>query len=91
MPGIERLAAEPMQMRLALSLHAPDDALRTELMPVTKRFPLGKLMEACRDYRAPTGRRVFVEYLLLDGVNDSDEHASSWPVCLARARASTST
>jgi 23S rRNA (adenine2503-C2)-methyltransferase len=75
-PGIERLADEPLQVKLALSLHAPNDALRTELMPVTRRFPLDRLMEACQVYRARTGRRIFVEYLLLDGVNDSDELAS---------------
>src|SRR5438270_723265 len=53
-PGIERLAGEPLQVKLALSLHAPDDELRRELMPVTKRFPLDRLMAACRDYRART-------------------------------------
>jgi 23S rRNA (adenine2503-C2)-methyltransferase len=75
-PGIGRLAEEPLQVKLALSLHAPNDALRTELMPVTRRFPLDRLIEACRAYRARTGRRIFVEYLLLDGVNDSDELAA---------------
>jgi 23S rRNA (adenine2503-C2)-methyltransferase len=74
-PGIERLAAEPLQIRLALSLHAPDDALRTELMPITRRFPVARLIASCREYRRLTGRRVFVEYLLLDGVNDSIEQA----------------
>jgi 23S rRNA (adenine2503-C2)-methyltransferase len=79
-PGIERLAEEPLQVKLALSLHAPTDALRTTLMPVTKRYPLARLMQACHGYRARTGRRVFVEYLLLDGVNDG--HAEA--VALAR-------
>jgi 23S rRNA (adenine2503-C2)-methyltransferase len=74
-PGIEALAQEPLPLRLALSLHAPTDELREQLMPVTRRFPVARLMEACRDYRARTGRRVFVEYLLLDGVNDSDADA----------------
>jgi 23S rRNA (adenine2503-C2)-methyltransferase len=74
-PGIERLASEPLQVKLALSLHAPNDRLRTELMPVTRRFPLARLIAACRGYRAATRRRIFVEYLLLDGVNDSDELA----------------
>ena len=74
-PGIERLAAEPMQLRLALSLHAPNDELRAELMPVNRRFPLAKLMAACRAYRDATGRRIFIEYLLLEGVNDTNEHA----------------
>src|SRR5947207_13667119 len=58
-PGIERLAGESLQVRLALSLHAPTDALRRELMPVTRRFPLARLMESCRAYRRATGRRVF--------------------------------
>jgi len=74
-PGIEALAEEPLPLRLALSLHAPTDELREQLMPVTRRFPVARLMQACRDYRVRTGRRVFVEYLLLDGVNDSDADA----------------
>ncbi|MDX6703908.1 MAG: rRNA (adenine2503-C2)-methyltransferase [Baekduia sp.] len=74
-PGIDRLASEPMQVKLALSLHAPDDELRGQLMPVTRRFPIAELMEACSRYRAATRRRVFVEYLLLEGVNDSRTHA----------------
>ena len=74
-PGIERLAEEPLPLRLALSLHAPTDELREQLMPVTRRYPVARLMEACRSYRERTGRRIFVEYLLLDGVNDSDADA----------------
>jgi 23S rRNA (adenine2503-C2)-methyltransferase len=76
-PGIDRLAAEPLQIKLALSLHAPDDELRGRLMPVTRRFPIAELMDACRRYRAATRRRIFVEYLLLEGVNDSRAHASA--------------
>jgi len=83
-PGIERLAAEPMQIRLALSLHAPNDELRGELMPVTRRFPVARLMQACRDYRAATRRRIFVEYLMLDGVNDSDALADELAELLGR-------
>ncbi len=75
-PGIARLAGEPMQLRLALSLHAANDDLRRSLMPVTRRFPLADVMSACADYRAATRRRVFIEYLLLDGVNDEPEHAA---------------
>lgn len=74
--GIRRLAAEPIQVRLALSLHAPTDELRSELMPVNRRFPLTELMAACAEYRSATRRRIFVEYLLLDGVNDSDQAAA---------------
>jgi 23S rRNA (adenine2503-C2)-methyltransferase len=83
-PGIERLAHEPLQVRLALSLHAPTDALRRELMPVTRRFPLAGLMAACRAYRRATGRRIFVEYLLLDGVNDTDRNAAELAELLGR-------
>jgi len=75
-PGIRRLAAEPLQVKLALSLHAPDDRLRGELMPVNRRYPLSELMAACADYRDRTRRRIFVEYLLLDGVNDGDDQAA---------------
>ena len=74
-PGIERLTEEPLPLRLALSLHAPTDELRERLMPVTRRFPIASVLEACRRYRERTGRRIFVEYLLLDGVNDSDADA----------------
>jgi 23S rRNA (adenine2503-C2)-methyltransferase len=74
-PGIDRLAEEPMQVKLALSLHAPNDELRRRLMPVTRRFPIAELMDACRRYRQATHRRIFVEYLLLEGVNDGPEHA----------------
>jgi 23S rRNA (adenine2503-C2)-methyltransferase len=70
-PGIERLAAQPMPIRLALSLHAADDALRTELMPVNDRYPLRDVLEACRAYYERKRRMVFVEYVMLAGVNDS--------------------
>ena len=76
MPGIDRLAAEPLQLKLALSLHAPNDALRSQLMPVNRRYGLDDLMAACRRYleRAPRDFVTF-EYVMLDGVNDSDAHA----------------
>jgi 23S rRNA (adenine2503-C2)-methyltransferase len=83
-PGIERLASEPMQVKLALSLHAPNDELRTELMPVTRRYPLTQLMRACRDYRTRTRRRIFVEYLMLDGVNDELDLADQLARLLGR-------
>ncbi len=74
-PGIDRLGEEPLQLRLAISLHAPDDALRSQLMPVNRRYPLVELMAALRRYRESTRRRIYVEYLLLDGVNDRVEQA----------------
>lgn len=74
-PGIERLADEEIQVKLALSLHAPNDNDRGLLMPVNRKFPIERLMQACRAYREKTKRRIFIEYLMLDGVNDSLAHA----------------
>jgi 23S rRNA (adenine2503-C2)-methyltransferase len=74
-PGIEQLAESDMPMRLALSLHAADEALRSELMPVNERYPLGEVIEACRAFHARRRRRVFVEYVMLAGVNDRYEQA----------------
>ncbi len=75
-PGIERLTATPMPLRLALSLHAADEALRSELMPVNDRFPLSDVLAACRDHYERKRRRVFIEYVMLAGVNDSHAQAS---------------
>ena len=74
-PGIDRLAECEMPIALALSLHAPNDELRSRLMPVNDRFPLAEVLAACERYRARRRRKVFVEYVMLDGVNDSPEHA----------------
>jgi len=80
-PGIERLTADGPPVRLALSLHAADPALRSELMPVNDRYPLSEVLEACRAWREARGKRVFVEYVMLAGVNDRYEQA----VALAEA------
>jgi 23S rRNA (adenine2503-C2)-methyltransferase len=74
-PGIERLAREGPPVRLALSLHAADPALRSELMPVNERHPLADVLEACRAWSRARRRPVFVEYLMLAGVNDRYEQA----------------
>jgi 23S rRNA (adenine2503-C2)-methyltransferase len=74
-PGIARLSECDMPIALALSLHAPNDALRSQLMPVNDRFPLAEVLAACDRYRARRRRKVFVEYVMLDGVNDLPEHA----------------
>ena len=74
-PGIERLAECDMPLRLALSLHAAEEALRSELMPVNERYPLSEVIEACRAFYARKRRRVFVEYVMLAGVNDRYEQA----------------
>jgi 23S rRNA (adenine2503-C2)-methyltransferase len=60
-----------MPLRLAFSLHAPDEALRSRIMPVNDRYPLADVLAACRDYYERRRRRVFVEYVMLAGVNDS--------------------
>jgi 23S rRNA (adenine2503-C2)-methyltransferase len=74
-PGIRRLADEPLAIRLALSLHAADPVLRSELMPVNDRYPLPEVLDACRAYYARKSRKVFVEYVMLAGVNDSHAQA----------------
>jgi 23S rRNA (adenine2503-C2)-methyltransferase len=85
-PGIERLAEQPLPLRLALSLHAADEALRTELMPVNERYPLSDVVEACRAFYARKRRRVFVEYVMLRGVNDRYEQALALARLLAGSR-----
>ena len=75
LPGIERLAADPMPVRLALSLHAADPALRSELMPVNDRYPLPDVIAACEAHYARKRRKVFIEYVMLAGVNDSHVQA----------------
>jgi 23S rRNA (adenine2503-C2)-methyltransferase len=81
-PGIERLATEGPRVRLALSLHAADEALRSELMPVNDRYPLADVLEACRAWRAARRKRVYVEYLMLAGVNDRPEQARALAAAL---------
>jgi 23S rRNA (adenine2503-C2)-methyltransferase len=74
-PGIDRLADADMPIRLALSLHAADGALRSELMPVNERYPLADVLAACRRFHERRRRLVFVEYVMLAGVNDRYEQA----------------
>jgi 23S rRNA (adenine2503-C2)-methyltransferase len=75
-PGIERLTETPMPLRLALSLHAADEALRSELMPVNERYPLADVLAACEAFYERKRRKVFVEYVMLAGVNDSHVQAT---------------
>lgn len=70
-PGIERLAGEGLPIGLAVSLHAATDELRSRLVPVNRRYPLGRLIPACRAYAERTHRRVTFEYALIDGMNDT--------------------
>jgi 23S rRNA (adenine2503-C2)-methyltransferase len=74
-PGIERLAASPLPIRLALSLHAADPALRSQIMPVNDRYPLHDVLAACRRFYEAKRRMVYVEYVMLAGVNDRYEQA----------------
>jgi len=74
-PGIARLAEFDLPVRLAVSLHAADDETRSQLMPINARWPLANLMAACRRYCDQTRRRVFIEYLLMEGVNDDASDA----------------
>lgn len=74
-PGIERLAELGLQLTLSVSLHAPDSATRTKIMPVNKAYDVEKLFAACHAYFKKTGRRISFEYAMIDGVNDSDAQA----------------
>jgi 23S rRNA (adenine2503-C2)-methyltransferase len=85
-PGIERLMECEMPLRLALSLHAADEALRSELMPVNERYPLSEVIDACRAFYERKRRRVFVEYVMLAGVNDRYEQALALARLLAPRR-----
>ena len=73
-PGIERLGHE-MNIKLAVSLNAPDDKIRDGLMPVNRKYPLGNLLEACRTFPLHKGERITFEYVLIKGINDQDQHA----------------
>lgn len=74
-PKIYELANYKFPITLSVSLHAPDNETRSRTMPVNKRYPIEKLIKACRDYFDITGRRISFEYAMIDGVNDSDENA----------------
>jgi 23S rRNA (adenine2503-C2)-methyltransferase len=74
-PRIRQLATERLQIGLAISLHAPNDELRSRLMPVNQRWPIAEVLEAAEQYTSTTGRRISYEYTLMAGVNDSDELA----------------
>ena len=69
-PGIRRLTERPLPVNLAVSLHAANDQLRDELVPINKRYPIDDLMAACADYLAVKGRRLSFEWAMIDGVND---------------------
>lgn len=74
-PKIKLLSDFPLQINLAISLHAPNDELRSKIMPINKAYPLKEVIEAVKEYSKKTNRRVTIEYILLKNVNDSIAHA----------------
>jgi len=72
-PGIDRFAEEPLQLHLAVSLHAATDALRDRLVPLNRTYPLNEVFAACERYARRTRRKVLFEYVVLAGINDTDE------------------
>jgi 23S rRNA (adenine2503-C2)-methyltransferase len=76
-PGIRRLSRERLPVTLAVSLHAPDDALRNELVPLNRRYPLAEVLAAAREYLAASGRRLSFEYAMIGGVNDAPAQADA--------------
>jgi 23S rRNA (adenine2503-C2)-methyltransferase len=81
-PGFKRLASEGIQFELSVSLHAPNDELRSMLMPVNKKWPLKELLAACKDYTLQTKRIITFEYTVIKGINDSKTCASELAKCV---------
>jgi 23S rRNA (adenine2503-C2)-methyltransferase len=74
-PGIEKLAASDLAVNLAVSLSATTDAVRDQIMPINRRWPIAELLAACREFPLPNRRRLSFEYVMLDQVNDHREDA----------------
>ena len=74
-PKIDALAEKKLQISLAISLHGPNNEIRSKVMPVNRAYPIEVLLDACRRYFAATGRRIHFEYAMIDGVNDREEDA----------------
>ncbi|MEG1639600.1 MAG: 23S rRNA (adenine(2503)-C(2))-methyltransferase RlmN [Ruthenibacterium sp.] len=74
-PQINALAEKHLGLTLSVSLHAPEDAMRSQMMPINDTYPIAMLLEACRNYQKTTGRRISFEYSMVNGVNDSDDTA----------------
>lgn len=86
-PGIRRLADEPLPVNLAVSLHAANDELRDELAPINRRYPLADLYDACEEYLRAKNRRLSFEWAMIDGVNDRDIDARQLAAAARRLRA----
>jgi 23S rRNA (adenine2503-C2)-methyltransferase len=87
--GIRRMAAEPLQINLAVSLHAPNDGLRARLAPINHRYPIREVLDAVREYIAATNRRVTFEYALMDRINDTPALARELAALLKPLRSQT--
>jgi 23S rRNA (adenine2503-C2)-methyltransferase len=86
-PQIRKLAVEPMQFRLAISLHGATDEVRNRIMPVNKKYPLHELTGACEDYQKVKGRMITLEYILIAGINDALEQTRPLAVLARRLHA----
>ena len=85
-PGIDALTATGLNLHLAVSLHAPDDLTRAQLLPAGKRFPIAEILAAADRFQASRGRPVTIQYCLLAGVNDSPDHAQTLASVLGSRR-----
>jgi 23S rRNA (adenine2503-C2)-methyltransferase len=86
-PQIRKLADEPLQLRLAISLHGATDEVRSRIMPVNRKYPLRELTNACEYYQGKKGRMITFEYILIAGVNDAPEQAKPLSALVRRLRA----
>lgn len=86
-PNIDRLAQENLQLTLAISLHAPNDNIRRRIVPVSNKYPIDKLIDACRRYTEHTHRRLTFEYIMLRGVNDNPQDAQELAVLIKGVQA----
>jgi len=85
-PGIRKLAERPLPVNLAVSLHAANDTLRDELVPINKRYPIDDLLDACSDYLSARNRRISFEWAMIDNVNDRDTDAAELAALCRRLR-----
>ncbi len=86
--GIKKLAEEKLEVNLAISLHAPNDILRSKIIPINKKYPLSDILKAVDGYIKKTRRRVMFEYIMIKGLNDSDEHAKELTELMKKRRLS---
>jgi 23S rRNA (adenine2503-C2)-methyltransferase len=85
-PGIEKFTEEPLQVNLAISLHAPNNELRSRIVPTNKKYPIEKIAAAVKKYIATTGRKVMFEYIMIKGLNDSPDEARQLALFLKKLK-----